>query len=117
VLVAEDEAAVRSVVERVLSAAGYTVLSAASGEEAISAMRERGGAVDLVVSDVIMPGMGGPELAARLRAKWPSVRILFTSGYSADEFGESRTPDVPLLPKPFAPEALLAAVAAAIRGS
>jgi hypothetical protein len=115
VLVVEDEPAVRAVVERVLTAAGYRVLSAASGGEALALLSAPGHKVDLVVTDVIMPEMGGSQLAARLRADWPSVRVLFTSGYAADEFGSQRVPpNALLLHKPFTPDALVRAVRAAL---
>jgi CheY-like chemotaxis protein len=83
VLLAEDDAHVRAAAGRALREVGYTVLEAADGEEALA--RAAGAQrLDVVVTDVVMPRLGGPALAARLRAALPSVRILFVSGYTED---------------------------------
>lgn len=84
ILVVEDEPAIRAVAVRVLTKLGYTVLEAASGEEALERAMRHEGPLDLLVTDMVMPGMTGPELAAALRERQPSLRVLFTSGYSAD---------------------------------
>ncbi len=88
VLVVEDEEAVRSFAVRVLARAGYRVLSAATGETALAAARAHDGPIDLVISDVVMPGMTGPEFAARIAVDRPGVRVLFTSGYAEDAITE-----------------------------
>ena len=82
VLLVEDEDAVRRIAERVLRGAGYQVLSAASGSSAIRLYEERGGAVDLLLTDVVMPQMSGPNLAAHLAQTNPSLKVLYMSGYA-----------------------------------
>jgi signal transduction histidine kinase/CheY-like chemotaxis protein len=84
VLVVEDEPALRELTTRVLRGAGYTVLSAANGPDAIALLQQFDGDVHLVFTDVVMPGMNGRELAVRLTALRPSVRVLYTSGYTED---------------------------------
>jgi CheY-like chemotaxis protein len=112
-LVVEDEPAVRAVCRRILEARGYTVLLAANGAEALDLARGRD--VDLLVTDLVMPCVGGSELAATLRAERPSLPAIFMSGYA----GEAGTlpADVPLLRKPFTPDALARAVRAALDGA
>jgi signal transduction histidine kinase/CheY-like chemotaxis protein len=82
VLVVEDEEALRSMVERVLGRAGYTVLTAANGDEALRIFAQQQAAVHLVLTDVVMPGMNGKELADRLLQFRPEVRILYMTGYT-----------------------------------
>nr|MDA8121055.1 ATP-binding protein [Deltaproteobacteria bacterium] len=82
VLVAEDERQVREFITRILSAKGYRVLSAGDGFEALRLVRNSGDPVDLLVTDVVMPGMGGRELASRVKAARPGTRVLFVSGYT-----------------------------------
>ena len=84
ILVVEDEPAIRTVVRRMLERAGYRVIEAASGEEALERIAENKGPLDLVMTDLVMPGMSGAELAQQLRRERPSLRILLTSGYSAE---------------------------------
>ncbi len=84
ILVVEDEAAIRTVVRRMLEHVGYTVLEAENGDEALALIADHRGALDLVMTDLVMPGMTGAELAAELRRVRPGIRILLTSGYSAD---------------------------------
>jgi two-component system cell cycle sensor histidine kinase/response regulator CckA len=115
VLVVEDEEGVRAVATRVLELEGFRVLEATHGADALEVVG-RHGAPDLVLTDVIMPVMGGAELAARLRARWPALPILFMSGYAAADLvrqgaldGESVT-----IHKPFTPGALVRSVAAAL---
>ena len=82
VLLVEDEAAVRGLLRRFMDGKGYRVLEAADGEEALKVVESEAGQIDLLLTDLVMPGMGGFELAHRLEAKLPDVRILFMSGYS-----------------------------------
>jgi CheY-like chemotaxis protein len=84
IVVVEDEEALRNVATRALTAAGYTVLAAADGEEALRAVARHAGAIHLLVSDVIMPGMGGATLAQELTARRPELRVLYMSGYTDD---------------------------------
>jgi two-component system, cell cycle sensor histidine kinase and response regulator CckA len=86
ILLVEDEDPVRAVNGRALTARGYTVLEAASGIEALQIMEERETAVDLVVSDVVMPEMDGPTLLRELRKRYPDLKVIFVSGYAEDAF-------------------------------
>ena len=100
VLIAEDEPQVRALIVSVLQARGYRVLTAASGKDALTVARGHEGPIHLLVSDVVMPGMSGPELAAAIRRERPALPVLLMSGY-ADRDGRGVPPDVPLLNKPF----------------
>ncbi|HEV8551438.1 MAG TPA: PAS domain-containing protein, partial [Polyangiaceae bacterium] len=82
VLVAEDDDQVRAVVRRVLSRAGYRVIEARSGGEALALAERHGDAIDLLLTDVVMPEMGGPELGSALKTKRPELRLLYMSGYT-----------------------------------
>jgi signal transduction histidine kinase/CheY-like chemotaxis protein len=116
ILVVEDEAPLRRLVVKILRGAGYTVLEAAGGEEGLTlAGRERG--LDLLLTDVIMPNLSGPEMVKRLRAARPELAVLFMSGYDnalIDRAGLERSAS--FLPKPFSPRALLAKVSEVIWG-
>ena len=116
VLVVEDEPAVLSLARRVLDREGYEVLVARSGEEARRLIEEEDARPNLVVTDVIMPEMSGPELIQRLRLQRPAIRSLFMSGYAADELqarGLDREQEA-FLAKPFTPADLAAAVRRAL---
>ncbi|MBX3470997.1 MAG: response regulator [Planctomycetes bacterium] len=106
VLLAEDEPAVRTMVTRALEGVGYTVLPCGSGEEALAAAAARAGPIDLLVTDVVMPGCSGIDLVARLRADRPNVPVLLMSGHAADALGADGRLPAPLLPKPFTADAL-----------
>jgi len=108
-LVVEDEPMVRDLVERALRRAGHEVHTAADGLAALELVAARSGAIDAVVSDVVMPRMGGRELASRLRQGWPHIPVLLMSGY-ADDGDDQDTRDLVLLQKPFTTTALVAAV-------
>lgn len=84
ILLVEDEEIVRAVARRVLEQAGYTVLEACTGREALQTLAHHTGPVDLVVSDVVMPQMSGRELVEQLKASWPHLRALLMSGYTDD---------------------------------
>ena len=84
VLVVDDEAALRSVASRILSRHGYRVLTAGNGGEAILLLERHEGPIDLLLSDVVMPGMSGPQLGERLQQRYPGIKLLFTSGYTDD---------------------------------
>jgi CheY-like chemotaxis protein len=106
ILLVEDDVLVRRVAERTLDGLGYRVLAAASGEEALARAAEAQ-EIDLLVSDVVMPGLCGAELARRLRATRPGTRVLFISGYPGGANGPP--PDLSagrVLRKPFTPEEL-----------
>jgi signal transduction histidine kinase/FixJ family two-component response regulator len=111
-LLAEDEPLVRGVISRALLGAGFTVLEASNGEEALALSASYAGTIDLLVTDVVMARLGGPALAKELTAKRPEIAVLFISGYSAT--AELPAPgtveNVDYLPKPFTASALLAHV-------
>ncbi|HEV7883355.1 MAG TPA: PAS domain S-box protein [Solirubrobacteraceae bacterium] len=112
VLLCEDEDSVRRLMERILSRNGYTVLSAATPHEALDFARAHAEDIDILVSDVIMPGLSGPELANRMREHLPSLRTLFVSGYTAETArGRGNLPTgSALLEKPFNRAGLLRAL-------
>ena len=97
---------------RILSGAGYHVLSADGGARALEVAALHDGAIDLLVSDVVMPGMLGKELAERLTGVRPETRVLYMSGYAQPVLASQGTldPGVALLEKPFTAEDLLVAV-------
>ena len=103
ILLVEDEEAVRAFAGRALSARGYKVHEAASGLEALDLMNGLSDPVDLVISDVVMPGMDGPTLMRELRRRQPDVKIIFISGYAEDAFQRNLPEDesFQFLPKPF----------------
>jgi two-component system cell cycle sensor histidine kinase/response regulator CckA len=111
-LVVEDEAALREVAGRILSGAGYHVLAADGGTQALELAALHEGSIDLLVSDVVMPGMLGKELAERLVHTRPDTRVLYMSGYAQPVLASQGTldPGVALLEKPFTAADLLSAV-------
>ena len=106
VLVVEDEEAVRQFAVASLQRHGYQVLSASSGEEALKVASSYLGTIHLLLTDVVMPGMKGPELAGRLRALRPGLRVLLMSGYAADVVTSGDLKDAALMAKPFSPASL-----------
>ena len=108
VMVAEDEAMVRSIMARTLRDCGYNVLEAANGQAALDILEAEAGRVSLIVADVVMPDLGGREMAARLAERWPDVPVLFTSGYTGMDVVRRGLLDEgrEFLQKPLAPEAL-----------
>ncbi len=116
ILLAEDERAVRRVAEHALELAGYVVLTAENGREALEILRQRGREIDLVVTDVIMPVMGGRELYSEARAAgFTEITFLFTSGYTSPGGADKDfhlTPDMHFLRKPWTLNELLDQVAA-----
>ena len=115
ILLVEDEEAVRAFASRALESRGYTVLQAPNGEVALDILDERGTSVDLLISDVVMPGINGPTLVKTLRAKRPETRIILISGYAEDAFrremgGDSTSETVAFLPKPFSLKTLISKV-------
>jgi two-component system, cell cycle sensor histidine kinase and response regulator CckA len=115
VLVVDDEAAVRTVTARILERNGFRVIQTSSGAAALEQV-ERSGPPALVVTDLMMHGMGGVELAQRLKARWPSLPVLFMSGYSPDELRRQGAIgcERELIQKPFTHAALLASVTSAL---
>lgn len=103
VLLVEDEDAVRSFAARALQLRGYTVIEAASGEEALEILQDESLHVDVLLSDVIMPGLDGPAWVREARKSRPDAKVIFVSGYAEDVFGgaDGGIPDAAFLPKPF----------------
>jgi CheY-like chemotaxis protein len=117
-LLVEDEAAVRALVARVLRRAGYTVLECANGADALRVAEDHEGRIDGVVTDVVMPGMSGPQLVEQLLPMRPGVRVLYMSGYTRDEIDQQglATGGVGFIQKPMSPVALASAVRAVLDG-
>jgi len=114
VLVAEDDALVRQIARRALAQAGHRVLLASSGEEAVEVAARLDGPIDVLLADVVMPGMRGPQLAQAIRAVRPGLRVVLTSGYTEEAVDQPGVPpDVDgFLAKPYTIEELVAAVEA-----
>jgi PAS domain S-box-containing protein len=102
VLLAEDDEAVRTLLSEMLIESGYTVIEACDGEDALARVLARTGAIDVLVSDVVMPRMSGPKLAREVRAILPDIKVLFLSGYTDAELPEDGTlgPRTAFLQKP-----------------
>jgi two-component system cell cycle sensor histidine kinase/response regulator CckA len=109
ILLVEDEDGLRSLNARGLRSRGYSVIEASNGIEAMEALDEKEGAVDLVVSDVVMPEMDGPTLLREMRKRNPNLKIIFVSGYAEEAFDKSlpENEQFAFLPKPFALSALV----------
>ena len=101
ILLVEDEDAVRSFSVRALQNKGYEVFEAASGDNALELLTEQKPKIDLMVSDVMMPGMDGIELGKRVREIYPNLTIIFMSGYTEDKFKDDMGPGIHFLAKPF----------------
>jgi two-component system, cell cycle sensor histidine kinase and response regulator CckA len=112
-LVVENEAAIKTLVQMALERHGYVVLTAESGSEALRLAAAHEGPIDLLITDVVMPDLRGPELARRLIEQRPALATLFMSGYTDDTLGDDtssfRVP-VDFIQKPFSPSALAARV-------
>ncbi len=119
ILVAEDEAAVRGLAERLLTQAGYRVLAAKNGEEALARFATAGESVSLLLTDVVMPRMSGRELASRLTASSPGLKVVYMSGYLDDVLGKNGllSPDIKFIGKPFRDDELLRLVRRVLDGA
>ena len=108
VLLVEDEASLRTLVAEILRSQGYQVIVAASGEEALAAAEgSSNGDIRLLLTDVVMPGMGGAQLVEEFSRRWPTTKVIFTSGYADDLPVTAATGrSIPFLPKPFHPDEL-----------
>jgi two-component system cell cycle sensor histidine kinase/response regulator CckA len=112
VLLVEDDDAVRRSVRTTLERLGYIVLEASDGESGLAVAERQGGSIDVVVTDLMMPGITGREFAERLAVAWPGLRVVFTSGYTDDEVIRRRLVDEgqSFLQKPFTSEQLVGAI-------
>jgi CheY-like chemotaxis protein len=115
ILLVEDEDAVRALARRALEGAGYRVLAAANGAEAVTLAAGHPAAPGLLLTDLVMPGMSGRDVARQVTARWPGLPVLYVSGYS-DEVAHRQDLDHPLLQKPFDIETLLRHVGQALNG-
>ena len=112
VLLVDDEPGIRTLVRSVLARDGYSVLSASSAEDALALADERSASIQVLLTDVCMPGMGGLELAGKLARRFPHIKPIFMSGsFNADSVG-----DTPFLRKPFSMHELLQTVQARMTG-
>ncbi|MEO8200216.1 MAG: PAS domain-containing protein [Gemmatimonadota bacterium] len=117
VLVVDDEDLVRQVLVRTLEAEGFEVIEARDGQDALDVLESINGNVNLVLSDVVMPVMGGSELGLRLNQRFPELRLIWMSGYPRDTvFGQGRTGEgQPFLQKPIPPDLLIDTVTKSLR--
>jgi CheY-like chemotaxis protein len=108
ILLVEDELSIRALAKRVLEERGYRVLEAGSGKDALERIRGEEGQIHLLLTDLVMPDMGGTELASRLEDKHPTIRVLFMSGYTDDGVVRNGLlgPGRAFLQKPFTPTIL-----------
>jgi two-component system cell cycle sensor histidine kinase/response regulator CckA len=118
ILLVEDEPAVRGVARQVLIRQGYTVLEAPDGQTALTMIDGGGRRVDLVLTDVVMPGMSGRRLADLLTSRLPGLRVLYMSGYTDDAIVRHGMlePGLAYLQKPFRPDALVRKVREVLSG-
>jgi CheY-like chemotaxis protein len=108
ILLVEDEAVVRQLVAEILETSGYSVLPAGDGPSALEILRRHNGTVDLLVTDVVMPGMSGPEVATAVTAMRPGTQVLYISGYTDQAIGHHGVlePGIAFLQKPFSADDL-----------
>ena len=108
----EDQEAVRELTKTVLEAYGYHVFEATNGDEALAFVQQHPDEIHLLLTDVILPGMNGKDLSERLRRLRPNLKVLFTSGHTAEVVGRRGVAerDLAYLPKPVSPETLVAKV-------
>jgi len=114
ILLVEDDERLRTLTRRTIEAHGYRVLVAENGEDALARVSQHEGAIHLLLTDVVMPGMGGVELAECLRERL-DLPVLFVSGYTAEAFTEGLPPRTRLLKKPYKPSELLVVVRECLR--
>jgi CheY-like chemotaxis protein len=116
VLLVEDEASVRELASEILQLAGYTVFVACNGAEALRICADHTGPIHLLLTDVVMPGMSGPEVVRALAPLRPEMQVLYMSGYTGDTLGRhgALEPARAFLPKPFTPEGMTQKVRAVL---
>jgi len=108
ILLAEDTASLREMAREYLESVGYTVLAASSGRKALQHAKDYRGPIHLLLADVVMPGMSGPELARQMASLRPGIKVIFTSGYTDDAIARQGVldPAVAFIEKPYRPKAL-----------
>ncbi len=108
ILVVDDEPEVLRLVETVLTRHGYKVLTASNGERALEKIRKHGGPPDLLLTDVVMPGLSGPMIAEQLHGQYPAMKVLFMSAFEDRQVVRRyvKDPGHELIPKPFSIEEL-----------
>ena len=109
ILLVEDEAGVRTLARKVMESKGFRVLEAIQGEQALKILKEHAGPIHLLLTDVVLPGMGGRELAGHIEALHPEMRVLFMSGYTDEAIVSHGVlqSGIAFIPKPFTPDALV----------
>lgn len=115
VLIADDDEQIRALVWEILALEGFRVIPARNGHEAMEILRQHGDGVDVLIADVVMPRVGGRELALACGKLSPHVRVLFASGYGDNDDFRSEFPDAEILEKPFRPAQLVEQVRVALR--
>jgi CheY-like chemotaxis protein len=109
ILLVDDEPRVRAMVKDVLELGGYTILEAGDAAEALAIEATHGGPIDLLLTDIVMPGLTGAELARRLGPRRPRMKVLYMSAFTLVDIQNQRIhldPGVPILAKPFSVDAL-----------
>jgi signal transduction histidine kinase/ActR/RegA family two-component response regulator len=119
ILLVEDDEAVRELTATILRSRGFVVVAAASGEEAETVMARDGHRIDLILSDIVLSGMSGPNLVERLHAAWPDLRVVFMSGYADDAVVRHGLleREVAFVQKPFVPDVLLRKIRETLDGA
>ncbi|MBU1902579.1 MAG: response regulator, partial [Proteobacteria bacterium] len=109
ILLAEDDDSARKLIRSVLQDYGYSILEAQDGKEALQLFEQHEGPIHLLLTDVVMPGMNGRELAERLQPLQPKMKVLYMSGYTDNAIVRNGVlePGMPFIQKPFAPEVLV----------
>jgi DNA-binding response OmpR family regulator len=115
ILLAEDEPLLRELGETILRQAGYTVVSLHRREELQSLIDTHPTEVDVLLTDMVMPEISGQELADHVRSRWPSVRVIYTSGYPSEELN-GLPHDAAFLQKPFTPNELMQKIRDVLQG-
>ena len=111
ILLVEDDPMIRTLVAQTLDIQGYNVLLGEEGWEGIKVARNHKGKIDLLFTDVVMPSLGGAELAVAAKELYPEIKVLFMSGYSRSQLEEEGVPaDASVLEKPFTPDKVVAMV-------
>jgi two-component system, cell cycle sensor histidine kinase and response regulator CckA len=108
ILLAEDSESLREMATEYLESVGYTVIQAASGKQALQLAQQSRAPIHLLLTDVVMPEMSGPELAAQITSICPAIKLIYTSGYTDDAIARQGIldPTVTFIQKPYRPKAL-----------